>query len=133
MRVAVKAVTNRVQLRTIITYDFMLYGRRFQGAGSVGQLSLTSSTKTRLAIVAHSPRSKEAYSVLLHQMTTLENQRAPCPAATWATWPELRSNLREMESSVSDDNIPTSTPSPFGSSKSICTSESGHLRQRNLL
>ena len=32
-------VTNRVQLRTIITYDFMLYGsRRFQGAGSVGQL-----------------------------------------------------------------------------------------------
>ena len=32
MRVAVKAVTNRVQLRTIITYDFMLYGsRRFQG------------------------------------------------------------------------------------------------------
>jgi hypothetical protein len=32
MRVAVKAVTNRVQLKTIITYDFMLYGSwRFQG------------------------------------------------------------------------------------------------------
>jgi hypothetical protein len=32
MRVAVKAVTNRGQLKTIITYDFMLYGSwRFQG------------------------------------------------------------------------------------------------------
>jgi len=58
MCVAVKAVTNRVQLRTIITYDFMLYGsRRFQGGRISRSASLTASTKTRLAIVAHSPRS----------------------------------------------------------------------------
>jgi len=59
MCVAVKAVTNRVQLRTIITYDFMLYGsRRFQGGRRISRsASLTASTKTRLAIVAHSPRS----------------------------------------------------------------------------
>ena len=47
MRIAVRALTNRVQLRTIITYDFMLYGnRRFRG--TIGRsASLTVSTKTR--------------------------------------------------------------------------------------
>jgi hypothetical protein len=83
MRVAVKAVTNRVQLRTIITYDFMLYGsRRFQGAGSVGQLPqplqpLQPKPGSQLLLTRRDLR--EAYSVLLHQMTMLENQRAPGP------------------------------------------------------
>jgi hypothetical protein len=83
MSVAVKAVTNRVQLRTIITYDFMLYGsRRFQGAGSVGQLPqplqpLQPKPGSQLLLTRRDLR--EAYSVLLHQMTMLENQRAPGP------------------------------------------------------
>jgi len=63
MRITAKAVINRVQLRTIIIYAFMLYGsRRFRGRIS-RSASLTASTKTRLEFVAHLPRSRKTYSV----------------------------------------------------------------------
>src|ERR1700756_243703 len=91
MRITAKnAVTNRVRLRTIITYDFMLYGsRRFRGRIS-RSASLTASTKTRLEIVAHFRNLERLTRFLLHQMTMLENQRAPGPpAATSAKRAEL--------------------------------------------
>jgi hypothetical protein len=110
---AKKAVTNRVRLRTIITYDFMLYGsRRFRGRIS-RSASLTASTKTRLEIVAHFRNLERLTRFLLHQMTMLENQRAPGPRRQLAPSEQNCSNLREMEFSVSDDNISSVHLSPF--------------------
>src|ERR1700756_2552351 len=58
-------------------------------------------------------------SVLLLQMTTLENHdlsdAAKRAAESWrqlAQVPKLCSDFREMDSSVSDDNIARGTPSP---------------------
>jgi hypothetical protein len=70
-------------------------------------------------VVAHLPRPRfeQGYSVLLLQVITSENhtsQTSSGPRRRLAQKPpELCSNFREMDSSVSDDNITHGIPSPF--------------------
>jgi hypothetical protein len=119
-----KPCPNRVRLRTIITYDFMLYGsRRFRGRIS-RSASLTASTKTRLEIVAHFRDLERLTRFLLHQMTMLENQRAPGPRRQLAPSGQNSAQICAKWSFLSQTTIyPRYTFPPFGSSKSIGTSE----------